>query len=465
MRMGARRTSSIVALTIVAAACAGKNAGEMAGPADAAAADASGVAPTADAAMSDATLFDATPDATPDAAPDAAPDANLPPRGPLTVHVTEGGGVHVAFIDPDGTLAVEAVTGADGRASGELRPGGSVTVGWPVGLGARLTTVFAVQPGDDLELGWSDRYGPQVGHDTTVHGKTFDDHNQIEVTTHCGWCRIYPSTTTCPLRWYQNCAPPRRDFVALSFDEKHYLALLDQAPADNVVLPTTWHDTSSVAASYAQIPDRVYELDTTRTERLASGLEVQTLGGAMPSNHVATFSMAALGLSDDVWIRTVLKDIPLARVHTIIDHTTPSATIQLDVGATMLPWLNDAAFDLASKTVSWSTDVDAPADAVITNVEFSRLVGNSSRFFYWRAIAPASMHALTIPPLPPSLAVYEPNQDDFQMHVDNVTLVEASQRDYDALRSTIDNQSVSSFEQAVGERVRTSSLTCSSSGC
>jgi hypothetical protein len=66
-------------------------------------------------------------------------------------------GAEVAFVDPNGASQL-LTTGADGRVTARMAAGGSVTALVPVepaGQGAFLSTVMAVEDGDQIVLGWA----------------------------------------------------------------------------------------------------------------------------------------------------------------------------------------------------------------------------------------------------------------------------------------------------------------------
>src|SRR6185503_12079947 len=64
-------------------------------------------------------------------------------------------GAIVLFHAPDGSLAARATTDASGIAEAELERGGAITVVRPRDGVALLTTIAAVEPGDELSVGGS----------------------------------------------------------------------------------------------------------------------------------------------------------------------------------------------------------------------------------------------------------------------------------------------------------------------
>src|SRR5262245_13809630 len=96
-------------------------------------------------------------------APGAPADADL---RPVTVTVYDDvppivptAGLSVVFSHPDGTVTSVATTGADGKATGMVSAGDTVTA-----LGMRDSwSVLDVHPGDDLTIGVLDHAGAKLG--------------------------------------------------------------------------------------------------------------------------------------------------------------------------------------------------------------------------------------------------------------------------------------------------------------
>jgi hypothetical protein len=108
----------------------------------------------------DASSPDASPDAASDASVDSGPDVDADPnvRGTVFVHVVDKNGaplagMHVVFIDTDQTVT-HITTDTAGAAQASVYPNASVTVVRERSGGAAysLTTVQALNPGDDVKL-------------------------------------------------------------------------------------------------------------------------------------------------------------------------------------------------------------------------------------------------------------------------------------------------------------------------
>jgi hypothetical protein len=404
----------------------------------------------------EASFADAGPDAptapdgatTPDA--DTTPDARV--RGPVTVDVRSMNQdglpeveAPVVFVDIDGTVTRTA-TDADGRASAEVAPGASVTVVWPRGAGARLVTILAIVPGDELFVGTRASLGEdRTGRTTVTLAPQAGLAANVAYTT-CGSVQSQePQSTTVETGWFAFCEQSDDDFLVMAYDEggavDSFVYLGNQPNASGhptaVTMPTAWQAPVDYIASLRNVPDTITSADVRLRVRsgTSSLLSFRSFVDTPPGTTDVTFTDVPLaGDSFDVNASFARTDPDgVLRAQRIRLQHAPAATGTVDLGAA-LPFVTSATLDLAERRVSWTEMGTGTPDVQVTTVFYDRTKGQG---YEWRVIAPGGTGALTLPALPAEVGEVAPLPTDSTFDGD-VLLVATGSHDTRAMRSTLD---------------------------
>lgn len=361
----------------------------------------------------------------------------------VTVIVTSGGapvsGVPVYFQNADGS-EVASLSTASGVASAVMAPGGYATaiLGGTQPSDSPLVTTFAgVKPGDTLRLALPE---PQasITFDLTFPANGSLGHYRIQTT--CGGAEVFVeagSTVTVPINLF-GCGATT-DFLVASDngDGGPVSAFLATgvAIADGMAV--------TVNGTYAPAPIRTQTY--TNVDPSVSGLEVSRLlytpRGRVWSDDTFVDVVAGTGAASlvvpeptgVVGVAAVGRDSSLS-VGSIVDAPA-TGDYTLSTAGQFLPRITtEASFDTSTATVTWDQETTgASPDATYAQVEISR--GALKASWRWQIIAPHGGASLTLPTLPGTGSVWNPQASDGGF-VYELVLGKAP-GGYDAIRPTV----------------------------
>lgn len=408
--------------------------------------------PLVDAGVLDANRTDAS----------TGPDAD--PHGVVTVTVlssdgsgTPASGVKVAFVEPDGELAAEATTGADGKASASVLPGASVTAVYALApTDHQIETILGVKPGDDLTIG--------SAKDSTAAG-TFTV-NLIDTGGTTSYAVYGPcgagtftvpqaftsnATATVPvaLTFQRYCAQTTMDLVAVRYDvdfvAADYVELKDVAFTDGGTVDQTaaWTPMPLLAATYSDIPADVIAVsfDDRVPDLLGFGY-----GALLTPDAGAAAVNAPVPPAAHALVTSTIESNAHGGSQQIFDGIDGTKTsYALDVGASLLPWVDAPVLDPATATITTATSGTGTGDAFRVEVSFDRPdpngggsgSGTPTDFYDW-TVWSASPGTITLPTLPADLADNDPKAGDSLGSSAASVFDLAAATGYDAVRAHLD---------------------------
>lgn len=386
---------------------------------------------------------------------DGPPD--VPVRGTINVTVLDRAntgapavGVDVVFVDPDGSIAGQATTDTDGKASGEILPGGSVTSVAPLGAdGKVMVTALAVSPGDDVVLG---RTNP----DTTAAGTFVVNWTQSPnatnyiVYTPCGFefVNAQASSTTITLR--NHCNPSTMELVVLARNQAGAVLGTSnkkaiQVSAGNTTMPAfTTGGNISFTASYTNISTAA-QLTMTRNTPGGLGHQSDTITKSVAGIDATTANVLDLN-TESARVDTEFIAGSGQRVEFRQRLAGNASTYGLDFAATALAFVNGPTLDVSTRTITTTTIAagtsgDAP-DLVQYNLSWRR---GGSGSFAWTIFSP-NLDPITLPALPGDTAVGIPLATD-DITTNSVIAYEADTiANYAAIRQAIGTALVDTLE-------------------
>lgn len=380
-----------------------------------------------------------------------ADDAPVVTRGTVKVTVLDPSGTgaaavgaNVVFLDPDGTLVKKAATDTLGKASADVLPGASVTAILVVGTATQLQTVLAIKPGDDLVIGTKSLDSTTTGtYSITV--PTFAAAVQYAVSGPCNGNTVAapPSvaTVTIPITVYNYCKLATMDIVVTALDTNNtVVAVLEKPNVPFVVGGATsiagpYQSARNFTASYTNVNPVVTNLGMSREVPDVFGLGSST-SMASPGASLTLGVTGAVGATAHV----TTNALNATRSVQVVSQTVAgnAATYGLDVGGTLLPWLNAPVYDAANRkiTAPFSTigsSTDKP-DAFRLVASYRR-TDPAMASYTWTFYAPEPTD-ITFPTLPAELAPIAPTATDTVTA--NVSMFEADNvTGYDGVRSDL----------------------------
>ena len=350
---------------------------------------------------------------------DSSPDA--PSHGMVTVKVYDTGnpgavvvGMPVAFVEADGSQIGQPVTDAQGIASADVHPGASASVVQVNGTRTQISTLFGLQPGDNVILGPSTPPSTQVG-TFSVSFPTYSGATNYQVYGPCG----YNTSATSPvvLTMYSDCKLDTMDITVVPVDASSVgLAYLTKTGVAFVASGTT-----SVTGSYSGMSAFAVNLTN-----LNANITNASVTRYVPDNYGFSNGASGTPTNGTLSVSTPGPAGASALVTTSLSTGTSSQevfqsiagnvqTYGLDAGQTLLPWLTTPALDIANHKVTFSTDTtgttnDTP-DVVFTEISYSRTVGTATQNYSWLAVG-ATATDMTLPLLPVTVGDVMPKTTD-----------------------------------------------------
>ena len=374
-----------------------------------------------DAAVDGAGGEDApAPDAAPDGAGDAAPDAPVD-AGPIRVRITRFGtpvaGDDVLFHAPDGALLAQAVTDAQGAATGDVPDGSMVTVvrrGPPLWL----RTVRDARRGDLLRFTGSERprndplltvalppyspLPPQYIYTADSHCAfvfaTAENAPTLDLVTSC------PPAARASVMGVIGVVPPGEAYRPIAFIEQRDVPL---TPGSTVTLDGPWQPAVDQRVAVSGVPSFAYLGINKIWYR--DGLPFYSQGRSYPVGTTTAIYPGAGG--GDAWQARFTVCDDFGRIEGACQFWNRPMTDPLDLTADFeavrMPWVGHADVTLGARTeVRWTPDGVQPYTATKVRVD---VMGPEliEVFAEWTTYLPATMEAtvvFTTPELPVDLA-------------------------------------------------------------
>lgn len=360
-----------------------------------------------------------TPDATKQI--DGAPDA--PNHGPVTVTVYDFNnpgnvvtGVPVVFIEADGTVAAKPVTDTLGIATADVHPGASATAVITAQGNDMIMTLADIRPGDHINLGPVTPFTSTTDGTFTVSYPSYSGATYYDVVGPCGYYNAqtalsYAMTIT------TDCKQSAMDILVVANNASGPIGYLEKpnvayTPGGSTFVSGSYLLPATFSASYTNVDASVTGITFTRYVPARNGFT--TVNSGTPANGTLSLNTLALnGQSSRVQTRASRPN----ELNNVFQNMAGNLTsYSMDMGATLLPWLNMPVVDLANKKVMIPVDTtgttsDKP-DVFVTSFSYSRTNGSAGTTSYrWFVIAPEAAD-ITLPPLPADVGDVLPQSTD-----------------------------------------------------
>ncbi len=389
------------------------------------------------------------------------PDAPLAPDGPTpdsipsgTVNVTTMApccdvaantpepNIVVISLSAEGTLVATATTGADGKASIEVREGGSVSAVYPEDEthNNRLQTFVGVKPNDNLTFG-EGYFTPNVSGangNMTVNWPAFPNTMEYRVANAC--MSSSSSSLTIDLSLYDYCQTATSPIALLAIDANYNIIasayLPTAATAPGSVIPSgdvTWvaqtQDNSTVSitglnsvvndvylSAYGEYPFYIGYGGSSNWVGPKAGAASQTFTTSSTAPY--KYARAELYRSGNFGRQDYLKG-----------GASPYA-----MTATALPWIDgEKLISFAQRRLIWF-ETTGDYDAATLDLHWSRYDKKTSHYYTWTLILPPKVADFRFPTPPSELAAFQPTEmDSVSSYLQLVDLSSASS--YDAARA------------------------------
>jgi hypothetical protein len=358
--------------------------------------------------------------------PDAPPppdgtDVDASTSGPvaLTIFVglTPQEGVRVIFQNADNTVVSDTMTGADGKATATMAPGGFVTAidpfpgrAKPSGApsGADIRTFSGVKPGDQLRLFERDFSQNAISMNFIL--PIDPNASEYYVSTNCATSSIFGTGSGGPPQvqlFMQGCGQTSNLLVEtgeagalVSQIYKTSIALMDGGTID--LTADAYAAVPDVTFTYSNVPAGITGLSVEGVRSTSLGPIKQFSNGVSVTGGTATFSLDVPNVPNAQATTVTSFYGPTFTTHLVADWGPAAATYALDPTGLFLPEFDGpATIDAAAHAIKWSTTGgSAQPDFVRVRANFSRdLGGKSSMFWRWEIVAPAGTQAV-FPKLP-----------------------------------------------------------------
>jgi hypothetical protein len=379
------------------------------------------------------------------------------PFGPVTVDVrTQNGdglpqiGATVVFVDTDGEMT-RVAAGQDGRATAMVHPGASVTAIWLQSSGPRLVTILAVEPGDELKVGFPANPSEAPTGTSTITVPELTTPAEKYVYTACDSGSAFAGTGPVRTTWRARCDQADSDVLVVGADPRgnlnQYLYRGNVANAERTTIALTgeWRFIETFNIGFTDVPPATSYISAVRRLRSGSSELFRTSNGTDVSTATPSFAIDQAPMAgDDMEIDLTVNRTPSeewAYGQSNVRLRLPvNPTLQVRLADFALPFVTSSGLDLTSRSVTWEqTEGGIAADAVVSDTYFSRDPGDASpqTFTTWRVIAPGGTTSLTLPTLPSELEELLPRSTD-RTDRGTVVLLASSGHDYRAMRQLLD---------------------------
>jgi hypothetical protein len=390
-----------------------------------------------------------TPDA-PEPGSDAAIDA-APVRGTVRVTVFDPSGTgapavgaNVVFLDPDGTLVERAQTDTAGRAEADVLPGASVTSVVLNNMSYQLQTVLAARPGDDIVLGVKNGDTGTAG-SFTVSFPAHAGATSYAVADPCS-IRAFPAPTTgapppVTLTISNHCRLNTMELVVIPQDASGPMASIAKnnvafVNGGSTAITGSYQILRNLTSSYTNINPNVTMLTAARATPDDFGFAIsETISTPGTTAVISLTGPQTTGGQLITTVGNATRALQLVRQ----SISGMAATYGLDLGATLLPWIDTPTYDTSAGKVVIPVDAtgtsSAKPDLVRIAATYRRTdVNNVTTTFNWTLHAPEAVD-IVLPQLPVELGGLNPTASD-SVRITSAFLIEAdSLAGYDAARS------------------------------
>jgi hypothetical protein len=380
-------------------------------------------------------------------APEGDASIDAPVRGLVKVTVLDPSGTgapavgaNVVFLDPDGTMVKKASTDTNGAAEASVLPGASVTSVVLNNMSYQIQTVLAAKPGDNLVLGVKNGDGSMVG-TLTVAFPSFTGATSYVVVGPCGTAPVAGSPAT--LTIFNSCKQAMAEIVVVPHDANGPMSSISKVNVPFVTTTSTtitgsYQGLRTLTSSFTNINPLVTTLSMTRAIPDASGFASAESISTPGATAVMTVT-GPQGVGGQLITTATIASRSLQNVRQNVSGM--AATYGLDIGATLLPWINTATYDAAAGKIVIPIDgtgtSNAKPDMVRIAASYRRTDANNvTTFFSWVMFAPEAVD-LVLPALPPDLAGIKPTASD-AVTITSAAMLEADTvSGYDALRNDL----------------------------
>lgn len=349
--------------------------------------------------------------------------SNTPDHGTVRIKIYDPAdtgavvtGVPVVFVEADDTLVGHPVTDTDGVVTADVHAGASATLVITTGNRTELETLLGLKPGDDIILG--PRRGPSTDAGTfTVSFATYSGASNYTVYGPCG--STSSATSPASLQMSSNCKLDTMDLLVVASDATGTpLASLTKTSVTfqaggSTAITGTYQSVQQMTASYTNIPAAASTIDIARAVPDQYGFSDDRSG--TPANGTFSTSLAA-PQGGKALITTTATNSATNGQQTIQEVIAGNAlTHGMDVGATLLPWLGAATFDLTTHRLTVPVDAtgtsgDAP-DVFFAQASYQRGVSPNIQYFDWLVIG-ATPGDQTMPTMPMEVGDVMPKATD-----------------------------------------------------
>lgn len=385
-------------------------------------------------------------------APGAGDDA--PTRGTVQVTVLDPSGAgapavgaNVVFIDPDGTLVKRVATDTNGAAEAEVLPGASVTSIVLNNMSYQLQTVLAVKPGDNVVLGFKNSDSTLAGN-FTISYPAYGAATSYVIVSPCGTSFVSapaaggpPPAATMPI--YNYCRQNAMELIVVAQDANGPLASIEKtnvafSSGGSTTISGSYQSLRTLTSSYTNINPNITTLTMNRSIPDAFGFNSGE-SVSMPGTTAVVMVSGPPGTGGQI-LTTVGN---ATRSGQSIRQTLSgmAATYGLDLGATLLPWINTPTFDGAAGKLVVPLDATGTSNAKpdlfrVTAVYRRTDVNGLTTNFSWTLFGPEAGD-LVLPALPADLAGIRPTASD-TVTATSASMLEAdSVTGYDAIRNDL----------------------------
>jgi hypothetical protein len=383
----------------------------------------------------------------PDAGP-GEPDAGVPGEASIVVSNIFGGDpgpvadATALFIDPDGTIATETTTDADGRAVGTIAPGGTLVLLLPDppmlnGASENVSVaIVGVQPGDAIV------FGDEIGDGASLGSMSFDtpvrpSTDNYDIQAGCSSSNL-TAAPPIALDVREGCVVDGEfDFLGRAFEGDAIAAFL---PGH-----TTFNDGSSFAPALGWVDAQPFEVSVTDIPfgvgnvRLDSfpALRGREFGSTRsldqaPVDHAAAYVAPMPAFGQRLVNVELEPDQPVLGPQGISVLRAPDVDrVDLDVSEAILPFYGAPLYSQAEGGLVWNRTSGRSPDVQYAFFFWSETGGMGGGA--WFMVLPPDVDRATVPTLPEAYAGRVPV--DPESVFPSAIAIEASYLDgYDAAR-------------------------------
>jgi hypothetical protein len=360
-------------------------------------------------------------------------------------------GVQVVFLDPDGTVATRVATDGQGKAQGDVLPGGSVTSVIVTGTTYSMETIQAVKPGDDLVMNYLNT--PQDNTLIGTYGVTYPTYPGASTYTLYGPCDPAGPAGTNPLTITMNisafCKQTTMDLVVVAYDQTGTPLAYNEKPGvafvanDSTTLANNWLPLKTLNASYTNVPVDVASIALEHQAPDSYGYRLAQNG--VPQSGVLALSGTVVTPAA-AFIRSTFNSSSGPTQERLARIAGSVLAYNLDVDGQLLKWIQAPTFtpETATLSVTLTGSSTVVPDGSIAQLSYSRPIafkarpGTATNTYEWIVIRP-NAGPLTLPTLPIEVGDVAPRLGDFvggtfmaMAEADNVA-------GYDAFRAGLGN--------------------------